>query len=88
MLSREEFLLETGISKEIFQDLLSLGWLETTKDDGEYFSDADIVRVRKMERICADFELPVIAGTIIVDLLERINVLEETIQRLKAHTEE
>jgi len=43
--------------------------------------------VRKLERICCDFELPVLGGTIIVDLLERIDSLERRVQRLQ-HFEE
>ena len=38
----------------------------------------------KLERICwAIFELPVVGGTIIVDLLERIDVLERTVRGLR-----
>ncbi|MBQ7608238.1 MAG: MerR family transcriptional regulator [Desulfovibrionaceae bacterium] len=85
MLRTEEFLLATGISREKFDDLLSLEWVETETDDENnlLFSDTDIYRVRKMMRICEDFELPLIGGTIIVDLLERIRLLEETVQEIK-----
>ncbi|MCR5813646.1 MAG: chaperone modulator CbpM [Desulfovibrio sp.] len=86
MLGEEEFLRETGLSIERFQDVLSLGWVGTEKDEENHllFSDADIYRVRKLVRICGDFDLPVIGGTIIVDLLERIAQLEETVRQLKA----
>jgi chaperone modulatory protein CbpM len=47
------------------------------------FSEGDVYRVRKLERICADFELPVVGGTIIVDLLERIDQLEREVQSLQ-----
>ena len=36
--------------------------------------------MRKLERICCDFELPVVGGTIIVDLLERIDALEHKVR--------
>ena len=39
--------------------------------------------MRKLERICCDFELPVLGGTIIVDLLERIDSLERKVRRLQ-----
>ena len=39
--------------------------------------------MRKLERICCDFELPVLGGTIIVDLLERIDALERAVRSLK-----
>ena len=81
MLKEDDFLLETGISREKFQDIIALGWVETHTDGDNLamFSDTDIYRVRKLVRICADFELPVIGGTIIVDLLERISELEATV---------
>lgn len=81
----EEFVEITGVAPERLQELLSLGWLETrTSATQTYlFRDADIYRVRKLERICCDFELPVVGGTIIVDLLERIDMLERTVRSLQ-----
>jgi hypothetical protein len=52
-----------------------------------FFRDADIYRVRKLERICCDFELPVLGGTIIVDLLERIDTLERSVRSLQKFEE-
>ena len=89
MLCQAEFLQETGITLERFQDILALGWIDV-QEDAEHiqsFSDTDIYRVRKLVRICQDFDLPVIGGTIIVDLLDRIAVLEETVRQLKAQYE-
>ena len=64
--------------------LLALGWLESrTEGTDQFFRDADIYRVRKLERICCDFELPVVGGTIIVDLLERIDALEHKVRELQ-----
>ncbi|MBQ9536681.1 MAG: MerR family transcriptional regulator [Desulfovibrionaceae bacterium] len=86
MLSEAEFLLETGIDQDAFQDIIALGWVEThtDADNMTLYSDTDIYRVRKLVRICSDFELPIVGGTIIVDLLERIAVLEDTVATLKA----
>lgn len=86
MVRTEEFLLQTGLSQETFQDVLALGWVESEKDedDNPVFSDADIYRVRKLLRICSDFELPVVGGTIIVDLLERVAALEDMVRQLQA----
>ena len=65
-------------------ELLALGWLESrTEGSDQFFRDADIYRVRKLERICCDFELPVVGGTIIVDLLERIDALEHKVRELQ-----
>ena len=86
MVHEEEFLLATGLSRETFEDVLALGWVESERDeaDNRMFSDTDIYRVRKLIRICSDFDLPVIGGTIIVDLLERVAALEAIVQELKA----
>ena len=76
----EEFMAGTGIAPE----RLALGWLESrTEGSDQFFRDADIYRVRKLERICCDFELPVVGGTIIVDLLERIDALEHKVRELQ-----
>ena len=74
----------TGIAPERLRELLALGWLESrTEGSDQFFRDADIYRVRKLERICCDFELPVVGGTIIVDLLERIDALEHKVRELQ-----
>lgn len=78
----EEFMESTGIAPEHLQEIISLGWIETVTINPPVFRDTDIYRVRKLERICCDFELPVIGGTIIVDLLERIDGLERMVKEL------
>ena len=84
VLAWEEFVEVTGVKPEHLQELLALGWIETSISTTEVqmFQDADIYRVRKLERICGDFELPVVGGTIIVDLLERIDRLERIVREL------
>ena len=78
----QEFIEATGIAPERLQELLGLGWIEarTSAAQDFLFRDVDIYRVRKLERICMDFELPAIGGTIIVDLLERIDMLEQMLK--------
>lgn len=79
----EEFVEITGVTPDHLKELISLGWIEAqTISAAQMFRDMDIYRVRKLERICGDFELPVIGGTIIVDLLERIDLLEQTVRNL------
>lgn len=80
----EEFVELTGITPEHLREIISLGWIEsrTSAAESQMFRDADVYRVRKLERICCDFELPVIGGTIIVDLLERIDRLERLVREL------
>jgi len=48
-----------------------------------HFPEGEIFRVQKLMRICRDFELPTIGGTIIVDLLERIEAMEKEIDQLR-----
>ena len=81
----EEFVEITGVAPERLQELVALGWIEsrTSATQVLMFRDADIYRVRKLERICCDFELPVVGGTIIVDLLERIDALEHKVRELQ-----
>lgn len=80
----EEFVEITGVAPDHLTELIALGWVDTSTGSGGVvtFRDADIYRVRKLERICGDFELPVIGGTIIVDLLERIDRLERLVREL------
>ncbi|MCR4666642.1 MAG: chaperone modulator CbpM [Desulfovibrio sp.] len=85
MKDMEEFLELTGLSQEHFQDVLALGWLEFNTENGDEpaYTDSDIYKARKLVRICTDFELPIVGGTIIVDLLERIALLEERVKVLQ-----
>ena len=75
----EEFMASTGIAPERLRELMALGWLESRTEGSVQF----FYRVRKLERICCDFELPVVGGTIIVDLLERIDALEHKVRELQ-----
>lgn len=80
----EEFVEITGAKPEHLRELLSLGWIEARAVAAtQMFRDADVYRVRKLERICGDFELPVIGGAIIVDLLERVDRLERLARQLR-----
>lgn len=84
----EEFLRLTGLEPERLADLLQLDWLDhTDTENATLFSGRDVYRVRKLERICCDFGLPVVGGTIIVDLLERIEELEQQVRSLQGFEE-
>lgn len=77
-----EFVEHTGILPARLEEIIEIGWLEPDRTQSEQclFRQRDIYRVRKLERICMDFELPAIGGTIIVDLLERIDLLEQMLK--------
>jgi chaperone modulatory protein CbpM len=81
-----EFLELTGLTEDGLMELVRLEWIVPARTAQEefLFVDVDVVRVQKYRRLCADFELSPVAGVIIVDLLERIDHLEE---RLRGATE-
>lgn len=77
----------TGVHPSSLGELIELGWIEPMRTGGEgggyLFRRRDVYRVRKFSRLCADFNLPSIGGTIIVDLLERIDHLERKVRELE-----
>ena len=66
---------------------MELGWLEPASraTHAVFFRRSDIYRTRKLTRLCEDFEMPCVAGTIIVDLLDRIADLETRLRELERH---
>lgn len=84
-IAREEFMEMTGIAPARLEELMEMGWISISKagEDCYLFRGRDVYRVRKFERICCDFELPALGGTIIVDLLERIVQLENKVRQLE-----
>lgn len=81
-----EFLQISGVHPSRLGELIELGWLEPRRTAGEgyLFRRVDVYRTRKLERICDDFELSCLGGTIVVDLLERIDRLERRVRELEA----
>lgn len=86
LVGRVEFLSLTGCSNEFLSEVLDLGWIAPAKSTAEemLFSSSHIYRLRKLMRICKDFDIPVTAGVIIVDLLQRVDELEERVKTLSA----
>jgi len=66
-------------------EIVEMGWIVPvrTAENELLFKPDDVYRIRKLERICRDFELTTIGGSIIVDLLERIETLEQQVAELK-----
>jgi hypothetical protein len=75
----------TGIHPSRLGELIELGWVcpDRTQEECYLFHPRDVFRVSKLERLCRDFELSAMAGTIIVDLLERIEILELQVRELR-----
>lgn len=74
-----------GVEEVKIIEVVDLGWIQParTEAQGMLFRARDVYRLRKLCRICEDFELPYIGGTIIVDLLERVERLEHRIRELE-----
>lgn len=85
MISWFEFIDLTGSHPTRLGDLIEIGWLEPAKTRGDtyLFRIRDVYRVRKLERLCRDFELQSIGASIIVDLLARIEYLERKVRDLE-----
>ncbi len=85
LISQEEFLEQTGLTIKRVEELMELGWLKATQktENSLMFIATDVYKVRKLERICADFEIQALPAAIIVDLLTRVEALEQEIQDLK-----
>lgn len=80
-----EFIEQTGVHPSRLGELIELGWIEpiVTGNKEYLFRLRDVYRLRKFERIMADFELTVQGGTIVVDLLERVEALQTRVRELE-----
>lgn len=80
-----EFIERSGVPTSRIGELIELGWIEPrTTEQGDYlFRVLDIVRARKLERICRDFEISSVAGTIIMDLLDRVQEMERKARQME-----
>ena len=81
-----EFVELSGCPAETVSDLLEMGWISPAQSahEADLYSQSDLYRLRKLHRICADLEVPVLGGTIIVDLLTKVGELERKVQELQA----
>lgn len=75
----------TEIDPSSCAELIELGWINPAKTNAdEYlFTLRDVYRVQKLMRICRDLEVSFSGGTIIVDLLEKIELLEGELEEAK-----
>ena len=79
-----EFLELTGTTPDRLSVLMDIGWLKPTRtaEAALLFRQDDVYRIRKLERLCSDFELHTLGGSIVMDLLDRIATLELRIREL------
>ncbi|MDP2847182.1 MAG: chaperone modulator CbpM [Humidesulfovibrio sp.] len=66
-------------------ELLEMGWLDPVRTgaDEYLFRSHDVYRIQKLMRLCRDLEISFAAGSIIVDLLDRVERLEQELSELK-----
>ena len=85
LIAWEEFIQITDSTPERVRELMDMDWLcpDKTADAAMIFQLADAYRLRKLERLCLDFELNTLAGSIIVDLIERVDTLERRLRELQ-----
>lgn len=86
LVSWSEFVEQTQVHPSRLGELIDLGWLEPRRTSQELylFRVRDVYRTRKLERLCLDLGVSTVGGTIIVDLLERIETLESKIRELES----
>lgn len=80
-----QFVEMTSIPMYRVAELIDLGWISpVTVGPNEYlFRLDDVYRMKKLERLCRDLEVSTLGGTIIVDLLARIEELETRVANLR-----
>ena len=85
MIAWTQFMELTGLHPSFVGELIELGWLAPQLTQGsEYlFKHRDVYRVKKLSRLCKDLDISMEGGSIIVDLLERIELLEKRVRELE-----
>jgi chaperone modulatory protein CbpM len=75
----------TDIASDRCAELVEMGWVEPvkTRQDEYLFHLRDVYRVQKLMRICRDLDVSFSGGTIIVDLLEKIELIEGELEEAK-----
>lgn len=75
----------TCVEPATVAELLDMGWIDPVRTgaDTYLFRKRDVYRIQKLQRLCRDLEIPFGAGSIIVDLLERVERLEQELAELK-----
>lgn len=57
--------------------------LEELPDEPERLSPSQTARLRRLHRLCRGLEIDVFAGSIIVDLLDRMDIMQGEMERLQ-----
>jgi len=75
----------TSIEPAAVAELVDLGWISPKKTNAEeyLFRLHDVYRIHKLMRLVNDLDVSFNSGSIIVDLLERVEELEKEVVELK-----
>lgn len=75
----------TSIEPAQVAELIELGWISPKKTSAEeyLFRLRDVYRIHKLMRLVNDLDVSFNSGSIIVDLLERVEELENEVEKLK-----
>ncbi|WP_320170778.1 chaperone modulator CbpM [Maridesulfovibrio sp.] len=81
----EQVVEMTGLEETAVLELISMEWVRPgTTGDGQFlFETRDLYRLGKLSRLCKDLEITTTGGSIIVDLLERVEKLEARIEEMR-----
>jgi chaperone modulatory protein CbpM len=75
----------TCVEPATMAELLDMGWVDPvrTQADEYLFRSRDVYRIKKLQRLCHDLEISHAAGCIIVDLIDRVERLEQELSELR-----
>ncbi len=75
----------TCVEPATVAELLDMGWIDPvrTRADEYLFRARDVYRIQKLQRLCRDLEISFAAGSIIVDLIDRVELLEQELAELR-----
>lgn len=75
----------TSIGQTEVAELVDLGWITpiTTNAEEHLFRLRDVYRIHKLMRLVHDLDISFYGGSIIVDLLEKVEELEKDIEELR-----
>jgi chaperone modulatory protein CbpM len=75
----------TSIQPAEIAELVDLGWISPKKTSAEeyLFRLRDVYRIHKLMRLVKDLDVTFNSGSIIVDLLDRVEELEKEVEELR-----
>jgi chaperone modulatory protein CbpM len=81
-LTVREICYHTGVETELLLEFVSLGLLEPVKTSPELiFAAAEVLKVNKILRIKRDLEVSLDSMPVVLELLERLEILESELER-------